>query len=138
MSEEIAFVPGIGLYQRAALEQLKYAFLTWMSAIRSLSLGEVLSAMRTRWSILTDCEDATLEALLGLWQEVQVQRSSIFDAVVELAAGVGEQIAISESVAPPVVETLSIGSPTKKQVREKRVTLKKRSEDEAKQEDLWG
>ena len=62
----------------------------------------------------------------------------IFDTVVELAAGVGEQIAISESVAPPVVETLSIGSPTKKQVREKRVTLKKRSEDEAKQEDLWG
>ena len=36
VSEEIAFVPGIGLYQRAALEQLKYAFLTWMSAIRSL------------------------------------------------------------------------------------------------------
>ena len=98
-----------------------------------------MSEMRTRWSMFTECEDATLEALLALWPEVQVQRSSIFDAVVELTLDVGERIATAESVSTPVVETLSIGSPkeTKKQVREKRVMLKKRSADEAKQEDLW-
>jgi len=138
VNEEVAFVPGLGLYQIAAIEQLKHAFLTWMSVARSLSLREVMSEMRTRWSMLTACEDATLEALLGLWPEVQVQRSSIFDAVVELVSDV--ETSSIDSASLPTVETQLIATPKemKKQVREKRVTLKKRSVNEAKQEDLWG
>jgi hypothetical protein len=140
VSEEVAFVPGIGLYQRAAIEQLKHSFLAWMSTVHSLPLRELLSEIRTRWSMLTDCEDATLEALLTLWSEVQIQRSSIFDAIVELTPGIGGRTATSESVSAPVVETLSIGptKETKKQVRERRVAFKKRSSDETTQGDLWG
>ncbi len=138
VNEEVAFVPGLGLYQIAALEQLKHSFLTWMSTVGSLPLREVLSEMRARWSMLTDCEDATLEALLGIWPEVQVQRSSIFDAVVELASDIKTSSIDSESL--PIVGTQLIAAPKemKKQVREKRVILKKRSVNEAKQEDLWG
>jgi hypothetical protein len=138
VNEKVAFVPGLGLYQIAAIEQLKHSFFTWMSTARSLSLREVMSEMRTRWPMLTECEDATLEALLGLWPEVQVQRSSIFDAVVELVSDVETSPIASASL--PIVETQLIATPKemKKQVREKRVTLKKRSVDEAKQEDLWG
>ncbi|HZU01121.1 MAG TPA: DUF790 family protein [Ktedonobacteraceae bacterium] len=137
VNEEVAFVPGLGLYQIAGIEQLKHSFLTWMSAARSLPLREVMSEMRTRWSMLTECEDATLEALLGLWPEVQVQRSSIFDAVVELVSDV--ETSPIDSASLPIVETQLIAPPKemKKQIREKRVTLKKRSVDEAKQEDLW-
>jgi Protein of unknown function (DUF790) len=137
VNEEVAFVPGLGLYQIAAIEQLKHSFLIWMSTAHSLSLREVMSEMRTRWSMLTEYEDATLEALLGLWPEVQVQRSSIFDAVVELVSDV--ETSSIDSASLPIVETQSIATAKemKKQVREKRVTLKKRSVNEAKQEDLW-
>jgi hypothetical protein len=58
--------------------------------------------------------------------------------VVELVSDV--ETSSIDSASLPIVETQLIATPKemKKQVREKRVTLKKRSSDEAKQENLWG
>jgi hypothetical protein len=131
VDDEIIFVPGLGLYQLAEMEQLKRSFLTWMDTVHSLPLREVLGEMKLSWSMLAACEDATLEALLGLWPEVHIQRSSIFDATVELPSAVGAQF-IAPETAPVVAE-----KETKKVVREKRPSLKKRSSNETIQGDLW-
>jgi predicted nuclease of restriction endonuclease-like RecB superfamily len=131
VNDEIIFIPGLGLYQVAEMEQLKRSFLTWMGTVHSLPLREVLGEMRLRWSMLAACEDATLEALLGLWSEIQIQRSSIFDATVELPTAVGAQFIAPETV-PAVAE-----KEIKKVVREKRPSLKKRSSNETIQGDLW-
>ncbi len=80
----VAFMPGIGLYSLDWLEQLKKSFIAWMLTARRATLSEVLREMRARWPVLSACEDATLEALLDLWPEVQVRRDSIFEAQVEL------------------------------------------------------
>jgi hypothetical protein len=131
VDDKIIFVPGLGLYQLAEMEQLKRSFLTWMDTVHSLPLREVLGEMKLRWSMLAACEDATLEALLALWPEVHIQRSSIFDATVELPTAVGAQFIAPETV-PPIAE-----KETKKVVREKRPSLKKRSSKETIQGDLW-
>jgi predicted nuclease of restriction endonuclease-like RecB superfamily len=87
---DIAFAAGVGLYHIDTLEQLRSSFVEWIGAVEQLPLADVLRELRMRWpptcSKLANCEDATLEALLDLWPEVHVRRTSIFDAVVEVSA----------------------------------------------------
>ena len=129
----VAFMPGIGLYSLDWLEQLKRSFIAWMLAARRATLSEVLREMRARWPVLSACEDATLEALLDLWPEVQVRRDSIFEAQVELVVDglTDTQESDAEEVHAPTA---------KKLVRERRVAVKKHaaSEQAATQADLWG
>ncbi len=128
---DILFTPGIGLYAFTWLAQLKASFIAWLGTIHSAALSEVTQEARERWPELSRCEDATIEALLAFWPEIQVRRASIFEAVVEI---VDEQEPVHEDV-PEVVSTKG----AKKLVREKRVATKKRSigEQEATQSDLW-
>ena len=129
--EDIAFTAGVGLYQVDWLEQMRDSFVEWMEtlAVASLPLAAVLQACKARWPALADCEDTTLEALLGLWPEIRVHRTSIFDAVVELSR---------PGLQTPQALSTQVEDITKKQVRERRAKYKKRSILETVQEDLWG
>jgi predicted nuclease of restriction endonuclease-like RecB superfamily len=134
---DILFTPGIGLYALAWLAQLKSAVIAWLRVMYSAVLSDVVQEMRQRWSELAECEDATIEALLGLWPEIQIRRASIFEAVIEIIDG---QDAVQEDVPADVEEVVVAGKGAKKMVRERRVAPKKRSivEQEATQADLWG
>jgi len=136
VGSDLLFTPGIGLYSLAWLEQLKHSFLTWLRMIHNAPLSEVLRETRQRWPELSTCEDATIEALLAFWPEIQIRRASIFEAVVEI---VDEQDLAHEAMPDDVEEVVS-GKGAKKLVRERRVATKKRSvvEQEATQGDLWG
>jgi predicted nuclease of restriction endonuclease-like RecB superfamily len=128
INQQIAFAPGFGLYERAWMLQLQQSFITWITPKTVCSLTEVLQELRTCWPLLVQCEDAALEALLATWQEVEVQRSSIFEAQVAL---VGAQFI---APTPPALDEKQ----EKRQVRERRTVFKKRTDAEAIQTDLWG
>jgi predicted nuclease of restriction endonuclease-like RecB superfamily len=137
--ESIAFTPGIGLYHVDWLEHLRVSFVKWLGdSLREdgrregedkepLSLSRVLTWMRTHWPALAACEDATLEAIISLWPEVRILRSSIFEATVAILDKDGE-----EPLAP-LVETKP-----KKSARERRTLPKKPIENNTTQGDLWG
>lgn len=129
INAQIAFAPGFGLYERTWMEQLKQSFIAWMTVKTVCSLAEVFQELRVQWPLLVQCEDAALEVLLATWQEVEVQRSSIFDAQVALVG------ASPVSSVPAIVEKQE-----KKQVRERRTPLKKRADAGAQliTPDLWG
>lgn len=137
----IAFVPGLGLYYDPWMQKLRQSFREWMNTIPLAPLGDVLSEIKRQQAVLQNCADAAIETLLGLWPEVRIQRSSIFDATVEL---VNEKVIMTNDeveAAVAVSEGLAL-QPTKlvkKQVREKRVGIKRRSagEIEAVQGSLW-
>jgi predicted nuclease of restriction endonuclease-like RecB superfamily len=163
--EDIAFTTGVGLYQVDWLEQMRDSFVDWIGtlAIAPVPLAEVLQACKARWPVLADYEDTALEALLGLWPEIRVHRTSIFDAVVEvlpLQAGLREEAGVQGACGPLAEREVSSPPPlalppqaakknfatapplqdednTKKQVRERRAKYKKRSTTGAVQEDLW-
>lgn len=126
----IVFVPGLGFYHTDWLLRLKQMFLTWLSIVHSAVWDEALRILRDQCVDLRRCEDATLETLLGLWSEVRIQRDSIFDVTVELA--------IEQPVQEHIPE--DVDHETRKPVRERRVTAKKRAAPppEAVQGDLWG
>ena len=166
--EDIAFTTGVGLYQVDWLEQMRESFVDWIGtlAIAPVPLAEVLQTCKARWPVLADYEDTALEALLGLWPEIRVHHTSIFDAVVEVLPLQAELLQDREKAgvqgaAGPLAER-EVSSPfpislppqaakknfatalplqdednTKKQVRERRAKYKKRSTTEAVQEDLW-
>ena len=133
---DILFTPGIGLYEQTWLAQLKSSVTAWLRVMHNASLSNVVQEMRQRWLELSTCEDATIEALLGLWPEIQISRTSIFEAAIEV---VDEQEPAREDSSVAVEEIIAAKG-VKKQVREKRVATKKRSviEQEATQGDLWG
>jgi hypothetical protein len=81
--------------------------------------------------VLAECEDATIEAMLGLWPEVSVHRSSIFEAIVVMTNDGAEQIAVADN------EEQTYTVPGRKAGREKRTIPKKRVVREASQGDLW-
>jgi predicted nuclease of restriction endonuclease-like RecB superfamily len=127
----VTFSPGIGLYQVDWMEQLRTSFVLLVGILAVPSLADVLREARTRWPSLVDCEDSTIEAMLGLWPEVRVRRSSIFEATVEIVKeGEGQLYAINNEETPHSV-------PAKKSGREKRTIPKKRAVKEAAQGDLW-
>nr|MBA2682696.1 DUF790 family protein [Ktedonobacteraceae bacterium] len=137
VGDDILFMPGIGLYSLVWLVQLKSAVIAWLRSMHGAALSGVVQEMRHRWPELSGCEDATIEALLSLWPEVQIRRASIFEAVIEV---VSEQNPTHEDVTGDVEEVVASGKAAKKVVRERRVATKKRGvvEQEATQGDLWG
>ena len=132
--ESIAFTPGVGFYRVDWLEHMRVSCLKWLEDGRRegedrepLSLSRVLTWIRTHWPALAACEDATLEAIIGLWPEVHILRSSIFEATVAILDKAGE-----EPLAPLV-------EPKPKQsARERRTLPKKPIENKTTQGDLWG
>ena len=130
--EDVVFASGIGLYSARWIEQLRTSFVEWIGTVGILPLEHVLRESRLRWPILQQCEDATIEAILGLWPELQVHRSSIFEASVTLTPSATtsmEQTEEPEQVKKPARSKGSSGTPKKRVVRETRETL---------QGDLWG
>ena len=138
----ITFVPGLGLYHRTWMQKLRQSFREWMNTIQSAPHSDVLHEIKQQQAILQDCADATIETLLGLWPEVRIQRSSIFDAVVEL---VEREVTTSdndagEAAVPTTEESLFTPTrPVKKQVRERRAGAKKHptGERDVVQGSLW-
>lgn len=129
VDERIGFLSGLGLYDKAWMAQVEAAFFAWMGTQR-VALSAALTELRTRWQAFAGCEDAGLEVLISIWPDIDINRSSIFDATVERAD--------AQAYEPSSPVTLEAVQPIKKQVRERRVTTtKKRVEDETKQEDLW-
>ena len=141
--EGLAFVPGVGLYDVAWLEHLGVSFVEWLgeSEHRAAPLIEALREIRVRWPALAEAEDASLEALISLWPAIHIRRSSIFEAVVELAG--------SPKIGDADYEDALYGVSTrqderpKKVVSERRPAYKKRpaaSEGipSATQQNLWG
>lgn len=132
--QNIEFVTGIGLYTITWMEQLRTSFVEWIDSVRTIGLADVLRESKIRWPQLAGCEDATIEAIIGLWPEVYVRRTSIFEAVVEI-------VAHSSDLAQLVTHIEQIDpqhSPLpKKAVHEKRIAPKKRVKKEAAQGDLW-
>jgi predicted nuclease of restriction endonuclease-like RecB superfamily len=132
--ESIAFTPGVGLYRVDWLEQMRVSCAKWLEDGRRegedrepVSLSRMLTWIRTHWPALAACEDATLEAIIGLWPEVHILRSSIFEATVAILDKEGE-----EPLAPLVEPKL------KQSARERRTLPKKPIENKTTQGDLWG
>jgi hypothetical protein len=134
VGDDIAFVPGIGLYRLDWLVQLRHSFVEWLRTVGSAALSDGLREVRRRLPAQLDCEDATIEALLGLWPEVYIRRASIFEAVVELVGGIQSAEDMSYGQETPSEKVM------KKQIRERRAIAKKRivGEQEPTQGDLWG
>ncbi|MFL5628683.1 MAG: DUF790 family protein [Ktedonobacteraceae bacterium] len=125
----IAFMPGIGLYTVDWMEQLRSSFVEWIGSVSGMALADVVSESKIRWPQLASCEDATIEAVMGLWPEVRVRRTSIFEAFVEIVTHTPDQAQLTthvEQIDPP-----------KKATHEKRTTPRKRVLKEAAQGDLW-
>jgi len=132
--QNIEFVTGIGLYTIAWMEQLRTSFVEWIDSVRAIGLADVLRESKIRWPQLASCEDATIEAIISLWSEVHIRRTSIFEAVVEI-------VDHSSDTAQLVTHVEQIDPyhrpPPKKTVHEKRNAPKKRVNKEAAQGDLW-
>lgn len=133
--EDQMYVAGIGLYSAQWMEQLRLSFVEWVGSVGVLALADVLHGSRERWPILQRCEDATIEAIIGLWPELNVSRSSIFEATV---AVVGDDRDVAEQVYKPVNEREQIPPPPKRVARGKVTGAKKRVVRETAQGDLWG
>ena len=134
-TETINFVAGIGLYSVTWMEQLRISFVEWIGSASILALADVLQLSREHWSALQGCEDGTIEAILGLWPEVVVSRSSIFEATVAL---LGRDGTVVEHVQEPLEEIEKVLAPAKRTARTKVAGPKKRVVRETAQGDLWG
>ena len=134
-TETIGFTAGIGLYSVPWLEQLRLSFVEWLEHAGVLALSDVLQISRERWLPLQGSEDGTIEAILGLWSEVVVSRSSIFEATVAL---LGRDGSVAEHVQEPIEEIEKVPSSTKRTARTKVAGPKKRVVRETAQGDLWG
>ncbi len=131
----IAFVTGIGLYACNQIEHLNRSFVEWLEGIGKTALPEALHELRECWPILAECEDATVEAILGLWPEqIHIQRSSIFDAVVAYSSNTSHELDSNDNASSGYALQ---NEPVKKTVRERRAAPKKRVVREASQGDLW-
>lgn len=130
----IAFSPGIGLFTLDWLEHLRISFVEWLGKMGVVPLADILRECRTRWPQCATAEDAALEALFSLWPEVQVKRSSIFDATIAIEDD-GNPGDVDVKDTPE--EDASYPMATKKAVRERKTPYKKRTATETQQGDLW-
>ena len=143
----IAYVAGLGLYTHSWFQTLTRTFLTRLTTALAqqtgqtgaLPLSSALTLLRSSDPALQSSVDATLETILGLCSELQVQHASIFDATVTLTSEKG-------IVPLPVLEESELAitpepaaAPRKSSSRERRSTPKKRSAppSEVVQGDLW-
>lgn len=134
ITDDVVFASGIGLYHTHWMEQLRLSFVEWIGSAGISSLLEVLQASRQCWPLLQNCEDATIEAILGLWPEVKISRSSIFEASVTVTTPETENMEQSQEVVD-YSEQLPITN--KKPTRSKATVTKKRLVRETSQGDLW-
>jgi predicted nuclease of restriction endonuclease-like RecB superfamily len=127
-----AYTPGLGLYLHTWLEHLRRSFVEWVEAKGEyeLSLSIILQESRVRWPELAACEDAAIEMLVSFWPEVQIRRSSIFEATLIVEALRGE--AAEEPGSSTLAETAA-----PKVARERRASSKKRAHPETSQQNLW-
>jgi len=131
VGDNVSFAAGIGLYDADWMEQLRTSFVVLIERHGASSLADVLREARARWPVLSACEDAAIEAMLGLWPEIRVRRPSIFEVIVEIASNDEEQAAEITSGAETYAEQ------SRKSGREKRTIQKKRVVRETSQGDLW-
>ncbi|MDQ2717400.1 MAG: DUF790 family protein, partial [Chloroflexota bacterium] len=136
--DDIGYIVGVGLYQIDWLEHLHRSFVEWLSNVQSLPLPAALREVQERWPVLAKCEESALEALLNLWPEVRVRRSSIFEALVEhVEAGQLEGVEGETQLASPVDRATIQGTKKQGRVRERRAPQKKLEASETTQGDLW-
>lgn len=141
---EVCFVAGVGLYTLTWMGQIEKNVLQWIAQQRqtaTIHIGEVFQELRRTYSGLANCEDTTLEAIISCWSGVQLNRSTIFDATLqvveklerdELKSSVYDEMENNKASLQANVKVVN------KRVRERRVTVKKRSGSEVThQEDLW-
>ena len=85
VEQDICFTSGVGLYTSAWMSALEDAFLHKIRDIPGpLSLSHALDLLKELDVTLQACDDTLLEALLHKWPEIQVERHSIFDAIIRL------------------------------------------------------
>jgi len=136
INERIAFLPGVGLYDREWMEHLRRSCQQWLEEREEERLSDLLSEMRGNWASLQHCEDGILEVLLAQWQDVQIERTSLFEARVRLAGG--EEREADEEGETEKVKAGEIDE--KRRLKEKHKVKKKRiekREETTVQENLW-
>ncbi len=132
---DMAWTPGLGLYLRTWLEQV-YAWLTsWIETrdTYKMPLAEVIMACQSHWPALQGCDEHTIETMLTLWPDILIQRDSIFEAWL-LVAAYEEQEQEEGSAPEPLVQTAP-GSP--KTPRARRTGSRKSQAHETSQQHLW-
>ncbi|GCE04060.1 DUF790 family protein [Dictyobacter aurantiacus] len=137
-STDITFVAGLGLYAQNWLAHVRQAFLSWLEKQPGGTAvwHEALQELRCLTPDLQQSEDATLETLVSLWDEVRIQRASIFEVTIELQAA---RLETAIHATPPDTG-ISSDKELRRPVRERRAAIKKRPlpPPEIVQGDLWG
>lgn len=134
---EIIYMPGIGLCLSQWLEHLHRSFVEWVEAKGrfELSLSVIIQECKFSWPELTACDDATIEALLALWPEVEIQRASIFEATLAVLAL--RDSAVEEVGVGANAEASGPATPARRGPRERRASSKKPARQEIDQQNLW-
>lgn len=134
---DMAYMPGFGLYLLDWLEHLHRSFVEWIEAMgkSELPLSAILRECTSHWPELAGSDDATIETVIGLWPEVQIRRSSIFEATLVVEALRGEEV--EGSATSSSIETVNPASGVKRVTRERRAASKKRAPQETSQQNLW-
>jgi predicted nuclease of restriction endonuclease-like RecB superfamily len=141
LAPDIAHRAGLGLYLQSWLEHLRRSFVEWIEAkgVYELSLSTCIQEWQTLWMDLATCDETTIEALINLWSEVQIQRTSIFDAKL-LVVAYAEQKQLEKAAAISVEEEdadTKIALASRKIVRARRAINRKSSQKETNQQNLW-
>ncbi|HET8846436.1 MAG TPA: DUF790 family protein [Ktedonobacteraceae bacterium] len=131
----IVYTPGLGLYSLDWVEHIHHSFVEWIEAKSQykLSLSDIIQECQSCWPELAVCDENTIETLFGLWPEVQIQRDSIFEALLIVEAHKAQdrrEPSRNES-------TESIATASGKNVRERRSGGKKRQHSATDQQNLW-
>lgn len=131
----IRYTPGLGLYSLDWLEHIHHSFVEWIESKGQykLSLSDIIQECQSCWSELAACDEHTIETLFGLWSEVQVQRNSIFEAL--LLVEVHKEQA--QTKALPCEPAEGAATAPGKSPRERRAGNKKRQQPETDQQNLW-
>lgn len=142
VTDDIMCMPGIGLYSLEWMEQLKHSFLAWIYPLHTASLTDATHEIKRQVLAHQQCDNAVIELLIGLWPEVYIRRTSIFDAIVELVDAPQcetqeAEEAINNGETYPVQNHPTARE--RKQVRERHTSMKKRAvrENITTQGDLW-
>jgi len=137
LDPEMAYLPGLGLYLLDWLEHRHVSFVEWIEAKceSELPLSPILQECKSRWPELAGCDDVAIETLIGLWPEMQIRRSSIFEATLVVPAPRGEKA--EERATAPSPETVAPASAVKKVARGRRTASRKRAPQETSQQNLW-
>lgn len=136
---EMDYTPGIGLYLLVWLEHLHRSFVEWVEAQNCVewSLSEIIQECVARWPELSGSDDATIEALLAGWSEVEIRRSSIFEATLFVTA-LRETASAHAQSGVDETRAASAQAGARRGSREKRVgSSKKRAPQETAQQNLW-